>query len=96
MPCMKDSLLNYKRTSLVDRSDLTNLNDKQMMLVHGMADRRILLQNTMMLSKRMVEENMLFEQQVPLLFNALQKHSLFYYSCIQMSDTTCSQFSSFT
>ena len=96
LPGMKDSLLNYERTSLMEKRDLTNLRNKQVMLVHGMADRTVLLENTMMLSKRMVDENILFEQQVPLLCNALPKHSSLYSSCTQMLDTTSNQFSDFT
>ena len=66
------------------------------MLVHGIADRRVLLENTMMLTKRMVEENIIFEQQVPLLCNALPKHSSLYSSCTQMLGTTSNQFLNFT
>ena len=77
----------------MDRSDLTNLRNKKVMLFHGMADRRVLLENTIMLSKRMVEENLLFEQQVPLLLvNALAKHSSLYSSSMQMLGTTYNQF----
>ena len=64
MPGMKDSCLNYEWTSLVERSDLTSLRNKQVKMVHGMTDKKVLLENTMMLSKRMVEENILFEQQL--------------------------------
>ena len=64
MPSMKVSWLNYERTRLVERSDLTSLRNKQVRMVHGMTDKKVLLENTMMLSKRMVEQNIIFEQQV--------------------------------
>ena len=64
LPGMNDSLLNYERTRLVDRIDLTNLQKKQVMLAHGMANRTVLLESTMMLCKRLVDENIIFKQQV--------------------------------
>ena len=67
LPGMQDNWLDYERTSLVGGEDLTCLRNKQVKMVHGVADRRVLLENTMMLSKRMVEQNILFEQQVYLL-----------------------------
>ena len=46
------------------RGDLAGLRNKRLMLVHGMRDRRVLLENTMSLSERLVEENIMFQQKV--------------------------------
>ena len=64
LPDMKDNWLEYERTTLVGRKDLTCLKSKHVMMVHGVADKKVLVENTMMMSKRMVDQNILFDQQV--------------------------------
>ena len=64
MPDMVENLVNYEKASLVGREDLASLRSKEIMLIHGMLDRQVLVENTMMLTKKLVQENILFQQQV--------------------------------
>ena len=52
------------QTSLVTRADLGGLRAKRLMLVHGMRDARVSLENTVALSERLVMENIMFKQKV--------------------------------
>ena len=46
------------------RADLGGLRDKRLMLVHGMRDARVSLENTVALSERLVQHNIMFKQKV--------------------------------
>ena len=50
--------------SIVTRTDLGGLRDKRLMLVHGMRDDRVSLENTVALSERLVQQNIMFQQKV--------------------------------
>ena len=51
-------------THVVAREDLTCLRGKDLMLIHGMVDKKVLLKNTLLLSKILAQQNILFDQQV--------------------------------
>ena len=61
---VKENWLNYEKISILGRQDLTSLANKRIRIVHGMADRKVLVENTMRFSQKLVEHNILFEQQV--------------------------------
>ena len=46
------------------RTDLSGLRDKRLMLVHGMRDVRVSIENTMALSEKLVQQNIMFQQKV--------------------------------
>ena len=46
------------------RADLGGLRAKRLMLVHGMRDARVSLENTVALSERLVQHNIMFKQKV--------------------------------
>ena len=50
--------------SIVTRTDLGGLRDKRLMLVHGMRDARVSLENTVALSERLVQQSIMFQQKV--------------------------------
>lgn len=56
--------LGHHQTSLVTRADLSGLRAKSLMLVHGMRDARVSLENTVALSERLVQHNIMFKQKV--------------------------------
>ena len=59
----KAGLENLQR-SIVTRTDLGGLRDKRLMLVHGMRDARVSLENTVALSERLVQQSIMFQQKV--------------------------------
>ena len=56
--------LEYLQRSIVTRTDLGGLRDKRLMLVHGMGADRVSLENTVALSERLVQQNIIFQQKV--------------------------------
>ena len=64
LPDSPASLVRYHANSLLKRTDLQALNSKDLMVVHGSEDRRVLLQNSLALSHNLVEQNIIFQQQV--------------------------------
>ena len=59
----KAGLENLQR-SIVTRTDLGGLRDKRLLLVHGMRDAKVSLENTVALSERLVQQNIMFQQKV--------------------------------
>ena len=59
----KAGLENLQR-SIVTRTDLGGLRDKRLLLVHGMRDARVSLENTVALSERLVQQSIMFQQKV--------------------------------
>ena len=52
------------QSSIVTRNDLGGLRDKRLMLVHGMRDAKVSLENTVALSEKLILENIMFQQKV--------------------------------
>ena len=59
-----EARLGHHQTSLVTRADLGGLRAKRLMLVHGMRDARVSLENTVALSEKLVLQNIMFQQKV--------------------------------
>ena len=52
------------QSSIVTRNDLGGLRDKRLMLVHGMRDAKVSLENTVALSEKLILQNIMFQQKV--------------------------------
>jgi dipeptidyl aminopeptidase/acylaminoacyl peptidase len=64
LPLPADNYVNYDKTDLV--RNLETIKDKQLLLVHGTADRLVNLQHTMLLMKALAERSIPFRLQVRL------------------------------
>ena len=56
----------YQRNSVLHRTDLEGLASKELLLIHGSDDRKVLLQHSLLFSQKLVEQNIIFQQQVRL------------------------------
>ena len=61
-PTKEDNYKGYEDASLVDRTRW--LRGKEFFLAHGMADRNVHVQHSMILAARLARDNIPFEQQV--------------------------------
>ena len=54
------------RSRLVEAvdKDMLGLASKELLLIHGSEDRRVLLENSLLFSQKLVEQNIIFQQQV--------------------------------
>ena len=64
LPDDPSSLVKYHTNSLLQRNDLQALNNKDLLVIHGSEDRKVLLQNSLALSQNLVDQNIIFQQQV--------------------------------
>ena len=62
LPLPADNYINYDKTDLV--RNLETIKDKQLLLIHGTADRLVNLQHTMLLMKALSDRNIPFRLQV--------------------------------
>lgn len=62
-----ENLLDYERADLTKRAG--NLNDRNFLLVHGTADTTIKSQHSMMFSKALIEQGVLFQHLVIIFAN---------------------------
>ena len=60
----EDINVKYHTENIVTRPDLIGLKNKNLLLLHGAEDRKVLLQNTMTLSERLVDNSIMFQQKV--------------------------------
>lgn len=72
MPFPQDNYINYDKTDLV--RNLETIKDKQFLLVHGTADRKVNIQHSMLLMKALTEKGAPFKIQV--FINEAEKESL--------------------
>ena len=59
-----EARMGLHKNSLVNRNDLGGLRAKRLMLVHGMMDSEVSLENTVVLSEKLVQQNIMFQQKV--------------------------------
>jgi dipeptidyl aminopeptidase/acylaminoacyl peptidase len=64
LPLPTENFRGYQRSSLIDRCEW--IRGKEFFLAHGMADRNVHFQNSMILAKTLVTHNIPFEQHVSL------------------------------
>lgn len=62
LPWSKDSYMSYDKTDLMQ--NIFKIKDKEFLLVHGTADRKVNIQHTMLLMKALTENNIPFRLQV--------------------------------
>ena len=63
LPIKEDNLNNYLKNDLLNDDDLIkNLKNKKFMLVHGSGDDNVHYQQTMLFFKKLVQNDVLFEQ----------------------------------
>ena len=62
LPWSKDNYLNYDKTDLMQ--NIFKMKDKEFLLAHGTADRKVNIQHSMLLMKALTENNIPFRLQV--------------------------------
>ena len=62
LPLPTENFRGYQKSSIIDRSKW--ISGKEFFLAHGMADRNVHFQNSMILAKNLVAHNVPFEQHV--------------------------------
>ena len=62
LPLPTENFRGYQKSSVIDR--LQWIRGKEFFLAHGMADRNVHVQNSMILAKTLVSQNVPFEQHV--------------------------------
>ena len=62
LPLPSENFRGYQKSSLIDRCQ--GIDGKEFFLAHGMADRNVHIQNSMILAKTLVSNNIPFEQHV--------------------------------
>lgn len=62
LPWSKDNYINYDKTDLMQ--NIFNIRDKEFLIVHGTADRKVNIQHSMLLMKALTENNIPFRLQV--------------------------------
>ena len=66
VPDSVERRMSYQRNSVLHRTDLEGLASKELLLIHGSDDRKVLLQHSLLFSQKLVEQNIIFQQQVRL------------------------------
>lgn len=61
--------------SIVTRTDLAGLRDSKLLLMHGVQDQEILLDNTMDLADVLIRQNIMFQQKVIFFYRWILKIS---------------------
>ena len=61
-PMPQDNYINYDKTDLV--RNLETIKDKQFMIIHGTADRKVNIQHSMLLMKALTDKGVPFKIQV--------------------------------
>lgn len=64
LPTEDDNILGYYKANTYKYVNLSNLNTKQLYLIHGSADDNVHYQQSMIFSKILQRNNILFQQQV--------------------------------
>ena len=89
LPLPSENFRGYQKSSLIDQ--IQYIEGKEYFLAHGMADRNVHIQNSMIIAKVLVNHNIPFEQHVSVLSSVLPtlaqfNGNFFYYnfSSIQM------------
>ena len=54
----------YHQHSIVTRTDLAGLRDTKLLLMHGVLDQEVLLDNTLELAEALIRQNIMFQQKV--------------------------------
>ena len=54
----------FTRHSILSRTDLAGLKNKKLMLLHGVEDQQVSLENTLALADTLVKQNIMFQQKV--------------------------------
>ena len=62
LPLPTENYGGYQKSSILERSEW--INGKEFFLAHGMADRNVHFQHSMILAKKLVSQNVPFEQHV--------------------------------
>jgi len=62
LPLPSENFRGYQKSSLIER--VQGIEGKEFFLAHGMADRNVHIQNSMILAKTLVSNNIPFEQHV--------------------------------
>ena len=70
LPLPSENFRGYQKSSLIDQ--IQYIEGKEYFLAHGMADRNVHIQNSMIIAKVLVNHNIPFEQHVSVLFQGCQ------------------------
>ena len=76
LPLPSENFRGYQKTSLIEQCQ--NIKGKDYFLAHGMADRNVHFQNSMIIAKLLVNHNIPFDQHVSIEF--IKKNSFAFHN----------------